>query len=318
MQCTNHLKQLALGCLNFEAQKGAYPRGNALTGTFPDGGNTSWMFQALAYTESNNLYAQIVASGSLVAAVTQNILGQFAPALPMARCPSDGWLLNDGRQHNYVACIGPQCNGSAGFTTPFQKYCNGGSGGSLDDPTTNPPTLGTPPSPVSTYPGYSTSISYGNTFRLLYTRGIFSRGGTVVRVADVNDGTSNTLMLGETLPEFDEFQRPEVQGGNCPGWAGGNWVAQGGTIVPINWPIDDVPLGTSAALIQACDHSINPSGPDHCLWNWAVTWGLKSHHPGGANFALADGSATFISEMIDHKTYQYLGCRDDGCPVVVP
>src|SRR5438045_289503 len=45
-KCQNNLKQLALGCLNFEAAKGALPRGNAATGTFPDGGNTSWMFQA--------------------------------------------------------------------------------------------------------------------------------------------------------------------------------------------------------------------------------------------------------------------------------
>ncbi len=36
---------------------------------------------------------------------------------------------------------------------------------------------------------------------------MFARGGPTIRHADVTDGTSNTLLLGETLPEFCEFQR---------------------------------------------------------------------------------------------------------------
>src|SRR5207247_439366 len=46
-QCTNHLKQHALGCLNFESTRGYVPKGNYATGTFPEGGNVSWMFVAL-------------------------------------------------------------------------------------------------------------------------------------------------------------------------------------------------------------------------------------------------------------------------------
>src|SRR2546423_6022336 len=64
-QCINHLKQHALGCLNFESQRGHIPKGNYATGTFPEGGNVSWMFVALGYIEAGNLYDQVVASGSL-------------------------------------------------------------------------------------------------------------------------------------------------------------------------------------------------------------------------------------------------------------
>src|SRR5213592_3693152 len=74
MSCQNNLKQLALGCVNYESTFGFYPRGNAATGTFPDGGNTSWMFQSLAYTEQAALFNQVVASGSLANAVTAGIL----------------------------------------------------------------------------------------------------------------------------------------------------------------------------------------------------------------------------------------------------
>lgn len=63
----------------------------------------------------------------------------------------------------------------------------------------------------------------------------------------------------------------------------------------------------------------NPSGdPNHCLWNWSVTWGFKSNHSGGANFALGDGSVRLISETINHSIYQYLGCRHDDQAVSLP
>jgi len=311
--CQNKLKQLALGCLNFEAAHRAFPRGNAATGTFPDGGNTSWMFQALGFTEQDALHNQVVNAGSLTNAVNQGIL----PArTPLSRCPSDGWQLQDGRLFNYVGCTGPQCNNpSGGCGSPFQLYCNGqvGSGATV------PPALTS-----STYPGYGPSMSWGNTADRALVRGMFSRGGARIRRADVTDGASNTLLLGETLPEFCEFQRYNSVTGLDPGWAGGNSIAQGQTIQPINWRIDRVPAGAAppgnwSTSCNFCDSSVNPSGDrNRCLWNWSVTWGFRSNHPGGANFALADGSVRFIVETIDHRTYQYLGCRDDGQPVTVP
>ncbi|MEZ6087788.1 MAG: DUF1559 domain-containing protein [Pirellulaceae bacterium] len=61
---------------------------------------------------------------------------------------------------------------------------------------------------------------------------------------------------------------------------------------------------------------------------------FSSFHPGGTQFALADGSVTFISETIDFTgvdqvltnngptntfcVYQKLLSRDDGQPVAVP
>jgi prepilin-type processing-associated H-X9-DG protein len=143
-------------------------------------------------------------------------------------------------------------------------------------------------------------------------------------MANVTDGTSNTLLLGETLPEFCEFQRYNSVTGKDPGWAGGNAIAQGQTIQPINWPIDRVPAGAPppsnwSASCNSCDATNNPSGDrNRCLWNWSVTWGFRSNHSGGANFALTDGSVRFIAQSIDHKTYQYLGCRNDGQPVSAP
>jgi prepilin-type processing-associated H-X9-DG protein len=88
-------------------------------------------------------------------------------------------------------------------------------------------------------------------------------------------------------------------------------VAQGQTIQPINWRIEPVPVDAAWASTKCVD-------PNRCLWNWAVTWGFKSNHTSGVNFALADGSVRFISETIDHRLYQYLGCRHDGQPATPP
>jgi prepilin-type processing-associated H-X9-DG protein len=243
------------------------------------------------------------------AAFSQGIL----PALlPFTRCPSDSWDLANGNLCNYVGSSGPQCNNApaGNCNTPiFQRYCNG-----ADQDQTGPavpPTL-TP----RIYPGYDASYTWGDTSNPSLVRGMFVRGGARIRYADVTDGTSNTIFLGEILPEFSEFQRYTDYG-----WAGGNDVSQGQTIQFINWPIDPIPPNGPAQYSADCQQTGTgacPSGPQHCMWNWHVTWGFRSRHTGGVNFAFVDGSVHFISETIDHQVYQYLGCRHDAQPVTLP
>jgi prepilin-type processing-associated H-X9-DG protein len=52
--------------------------------------------------------------------------------------------------------------------------------------------------------------------------------------------------------------------------------------------------------------------------NWDISWGFKSNHSGGVNFLWGDGSVRFVTQSIDHRTYQLLGCRNDGMPVQLP
>ena len=105
----------------------------------------------------------------------------------------------------------------------------------------------------------------------------------------ITDGLSNTLFFGETRRECSwQIQR---------GWASeknGQGIIN--TLVPINW--------------DSCD----PEASDGCHhpYPWNAELGFKSLHPGGMNTLMGDGSVRFLTEEIDHWTYQYLGARADG------
>ena len=131
-----------------------------------------------------------------------------------------------------------------------------------------------------------------------YPSGPFTRRGRnyVARIRDVPDGTSNTIFMGEVR-------------GDCAipimrGWAHASNV-QGmiSTIYPINY--------------NSCNRN-QSDGPCHWWANWSTEFGFKSEHPTGAMFAFGDGSVHFVTETIDHWTYQYLGGRAEGKPATLP
>jgi prepilin-type processing-associated H-X9-DG protein len=141
--------------------------------------------------------------------------------------------------------------------------------------------------------------------------------GASKRMQDITDGSSNTLMLGERDTQI--CQSGTWIGVRNPGANGtrGLNVVAGNVHVRINTP--DPPITWSAS--------------NGCLQ------GFSSLHPGGANFALCDGSVRFISNNIDFKAdagplhdydvhlpknpnyanvysvYSRLGRRNDGFPV---
>jgi prepilin-type processing-associated H-X9-DG protein len=114
------------------------------------------------------------------------------------------------------------------------------------------------------------------------------------------DGTSNTIMIGEVLPDAHDH------------YFSNSWVHFNGgashhsTLPPINY------LANKSNLSGDC------TNPDKSRRNWNVSWGFNSRHSGGANFAFCDGSVQFVAEAIDHRTYQLLGCRNDGLPASLP
>jgi prepilin-type N-terminal cleavage/methylation domain-containing protein/prepilin-type processing-associated H-X9-DG protein len=337
IQCQNNLKQLALGCHSFHDTYKYFPRGDT-GGWGNDKGN--WIFFTLPFMEQNNIYQQVTSftynglsyhnpgwDMQQVAILSQPpgsnpaIPSGFPSKLPYIRCPSDSFLPDDVSLTNYAGMMGPQCNN--GFCGPsmdiFETYCNGQPNSGPEYDGNDPPLPLMPP----LVPGYGPSNSWGGNTANNPSgcRGMFCRGGPKIRIADVTDGTSNTLLLAECgKSQENEWQMPAYNAGSNMGWFGYNNADEMTTIVPINWPINGFGSpGTDASLGSslACDSQHCPD-PQHCLWNWHVTWGAKSWHPGGANFAFVDGSIHFIAQDIDHVTYQYLGCRNDGQVFTLP
>jgi prepilin-type processing-associated H-X9-DG protein len=87
---------------------------------------------------------------------------------------------------------------------------------------------------------------------------------------------------------------------------------------PINNGYKVIAASTSSSCTGPCCASTG-GGP----FNPAVPWcgnsvttmrGFGSRHPGGCNFAMADGSIQFVSQSIDVNVYRQLATRADGLP----
>ncbi len=106
-----------------------------------------------------------------------------------------------------------------------------------------------------------------------------------IRYAEITDGSSQTILLGEMLPNRTHL----------------GWVS-----------------GTRSTLRNAGEFGKRktqglPSDADEsvALGPFDVG-GFNSHHMGGAQFTLADGSIKFFTHSIDEKLFKQLANRADG------
>jgi prepilin-type N-terminal cleavage/methylation domain-containing protein/prepilin-type processing-associated H-X9-DG protein len=302
MKCQNNLKQLGLACHQFHDTAGSFPQGSGK-------GFASWLFLILPNIDQGNLYQQVQqlpTFGQPGWNINKAADSSFPIKLPFLRCPSDDFEPDNPRLANYQGVQGPQCNYGPCGADIFQPNCNG-----ADQPGI--------PQPNILWKGYGPSMSYGDTNNASDLRGMFGRGplkpddnllaigGPKIRMAEVSDGQSNTLLIGETKPGETDYQRFPPPAG----WAYWSNGAQIQTIQPINYPIDKTDTSW-------CGSSSGGAGATHNLYNWNVAWGAKSNHPGGANFCFVDGSVHYISQDVDTRTYQYMGCRNDGQTIQLP
>lgn len=255
MQCSNNLKQIGLALHNYHDNLKRFPPG-WLVG--PTGLEESWAWSAhlLPYIEQGpladqlginrgSLYRQLVNSPTTTLALTKTQLKAFM-------CPSDTGYNAGGLVHN-----NRNFNGGLGFTAAGQ--------------TAVPGTLVA----VSNYPGVA---GHRDVVNAAANTGLFY-GNASVSIADILDGTSNTLAVGE---------RETVKSRS------GTWVGVRNTGGSAGAGVNLV-IGHSHPKIN----DVTVANP----WNTDRIGGMEgfsSLHPGGAQFVLADGSVRFIAQTIEH------------------
>ena len=125
--------------------------------------------------------------------------------------------------------------------------------------------------------------------------------GSNVRIADVLDGTSNTLLFGERYHRDDNYDANAGTYTKMAGW--GYWSPSSGQP-----GIGDVTLGAVVPVNYR-----HPAGVavNNSYEDLRIT-AMGSGHPGGCNVALADGSVRFISNTMDLAIFRSLSTRAGG------
>ncbi len=262
--CKNNLKNLALALHNYEETHGTFPFGF-------DTREALWSAMILPQIEQGPLYETLIfqesGPGNWDADGSPNEAAA-GTAIPVFLCPS--MAMESQRDNNNIP-----------HRAAASYRGNAGNDVWSDDAST----IQSPPAPAD-----ARSLEETNLNGMFY-------GVSSVRIADVIDGTTNTILLGESYTDTYAKDGQQMDywiigspqtGGWDPGDTGGTEYSEG--------------LGSTGPKIN--------SRLDPTAHGTVMEMSFGSYHPGGAHFALGDASVRFISENVDLKVYHALGSRD--------
>lgn len=295
-QCLNHLKQLALACHNFEDAQRVLPITYTATITTPTQiGQMSWAPLILPYLDQANLLN----------------LGT-------------GWDIKANWWDSANSNPGPYAGQAvanrkiAAMQLAIMNCPSSPSGPRTEDKPNTPETKSGACGDYFTPSGVDININNnGLSASEAFSASADLRGVIAVynattnrqnRFADVTDGTSNTIMLGECAGREDVWRR-RIKSQLDYGAA--NIRARGGA-----WSTNDnvytiggkstTSYGPGTTVIPGPVAINNSNEYGHCFY---------SFHDGGANFALADGSARFLGESMSLKVLASLVTRAGNEPL---
>jgi prepilin-type processing-associated H-X9-DG protein len=135
-------------------------------------------------------------------------------------------------------------------------------------------------------------------------RGVFFRNSRT-RIADVTDGLSNTIFVGERSGDHSPSTwTGAVPGGRCPAWMAGQAVYS----PPPGPAYDNADFGE--ALVLAHANATHLPSADFPIYDPDTFYSM---HPGkGANFLFGDGSVRWLTNGINPAAFQALGTIAGG------
>lgn len=310
MHCGNNLKQLGLSLHNYLDAHKKLPhninrvtqyvyQGNSVVGVLESREWASHLVLLLPYLEGSTIFEKINFDSPVRPKdqlVGNTPLGNLT--LPEFTCPSDAAFLVPATRGmtNYAGCIGSQimqsgagCNLSTIVGDGGNRYDDDNDGEDWFSYTSKGLACnGAGPGNIRSDCPYADRVS-----------GVFARSTWAARIKEIEDGTSKTIAMGEV--------RPWCSGHLWwHGWANseGLWFA---TTAPLNF---NTCPGEQGNWMDTGGYG--GSGCHDKMQSWNTNMGFKSSHVGGVQFVFCDGSVHFLTDEIDHTTYQALGDRQDG------
>ncbi len=304
-KCSNNLKQIGLGLLNYVDANQYFPVGQP----DDDNDNYAWGAYILPFMEEGTTYDALVNGGAALVyrtggnntkahqAISAGSSGQTVPALT-ASTDAYNWFTQVRNNHGNSAAM-TALNTFVCPSSNLPKADNNGYGKS-----NYCCSLGSDQYWATQSPGW------GNPNRDTQQNGLFrlaqdNNNHTVVALNEITDGTSKTIAVGEVGQSANVS--PSQTGRTYPIWAGGNndWAS--------NWRI--------ASWARICGPTAFINNPDASNALNSLSWSdfsFGSRHPGGAQFVFADGSVRMIQETMSTTIYSDLANIADGNPSSVP
>jgi prepilin-type N-terminal cleavage/methylation domain-containing protein len=316
MQCSNNLKQLGLAFHNYHDVHRAFPiqyRVNALANVRPLT-QVSWVYGTLPMLEQSGLYNTWDHNFSWTGGPNGFQNDPRNGPDPLNPQPnSNGWLFGLGLP--FLQCPSDSSPASGGVAKGSRLI-------NMTGPATRDLNIG-----ITNYKGVlGANWSYGSIqvttgswgrsrfcdefanltgarrsqYPFRCPTGFLGRGndgdGIPTRFSDLTDGTSNSLMLGES-----SFSQNALSA-----WFWFNGVLATAAF-QINRPAE-CPTGLGQSLT---------GGWNACWQDWPNNQGFSSLHVGGAQFTFGDASVHFVSDSIDLAIYRNLATIQGGEVVTV-
>lgn len=317
MSCSNNLKQLGLAAHNYNDTFGQLPYNNdAIWGRR---GSFSWVCGALPFMEQQPLFDKIDYignaanpgeppygntennGGTLLTQPGNNVLLRQT-ILKVLLCPSNqqpnlrtnqnGGYQN-GSSGSQFSGAGIDYVGNMGHIWGGWKDCGAVPDFYCGVPSNNPVLCNT----YFVKGGAGTPwTEVGYTDLNQHVNGVFAYRGSA-RLADILDGTSNTIMF---------FEDMHWNGGNNPQRHDRNHTVDAAWMSPL-------------AAVNTLRNPMNNKNPAWLQGAGDVRChGWSSNHPGVAGAALADGSVQYFTENLDHFVRYALSTKDGNEAVEVP
>lgn len=303
-QCVNHLKQIGLALANYESSIGAFPpayvgdpraSGSAFGISYPDGNlNTlpgfAWGALILPYLEQSPVYASI--NTNLPCWAPDNVTAARTK-LSVFLCPSatggeDGFAL-----HRYTNGDHSDPNDGGEFVPPIRfAHSHYVTNAGVNQPWGRPASYSVDFDIAEPVGGGLVSAIDGPFYRNSRTR-----------VADVTDGLSNTVFIGERSSKLCDATWVGVVPFSC-------------TVPRPIWPSDPNSGGNLVGVHSGPDARDHPEvvihAPNHPFGH---TDEMYSEDGRGCNVLLGDGSVRFVKETI--HPYAWVALSTRGCGEII-